>query len=530
VKLLLSLLLVSSSTSAGGLFSNEEIPDQVSSGGGLFSSEEVPSSTSPFEEDASLALPASFQPKVRSTIELFSEARVDTAFDKENENVLELRLSGKFSLDVDFADKLSAYIAPGFAYQAAWTESLDDRGFLFLQIPEAYITWGSGRTYLRVGTQVFNWGTSDFAAPADVLNPTDLRRGLVAGTDPTANKIPVLAVEGVTGIGPFTIKGVIQPFFTPSRFFLSGWDDSIGAIAGGGAFAFPDLSSILGPATSDHIGDQLLLTDRPQDRPDSATFAARATLQLDTVDLSMTAVHGWENLPRVQFEPALAAVGAQLIDSIGTGQPIDPFAAAPLFDQLNQAIESGRPLLEGSYERRTLIGMDASIALDPFILKLDVAYTFERTLYTQDFFPVTRPWLNSTIGLEYIMGDELQILTEVFALTVMDVRSNERLQLIEPISAPPSTMDIAGKERSVALGGAIAAIRYNMLDGDLNLDLVAVTTLNRGDWFFLPALNYKLSDNQKISLSAFVIEGKDRGYGALFSHNDRVQLGYTWSM
>ena len=174
--------------------------------------------------------------------------------------------------------------------------------------------------------------------------------------------------------------------------------------------------------------------------------------------------------------------------------------------------------------------MDASIALDPFILKLDVAYTFERTLYTQDFFPVTRPWLNSTIGLEYIMGDELQILTEVFALTVMDVRSNERLQLIEPISAPPSTMDIAGEERSVALGGAIAAIRYNMLDGDLNLDVVTVTTLNRGDWFFLPALNYKLSDNQKLSLSAFIIEGKDSGYGALFSHNDRVQLGYTWSM
>ena len=99
------------------------------------------SSTSPFEEDADLAFPASFQPKVRSTIELFSEARVDTAFDKENENVLELRMSGKFSLDVDFAKNLSAFIAPGFAYQAAWTESLDDRGFLFLQIPEAYITW-----------------------------------------------------------------------------------------------------------------------------------------------------------------------------------------------------------------------------------------------------------------------------------------------------------------------------------------------------------------------------------------------------
>lgn len=530
MKLLIALLAVSSSTTGGGLFSTEEVPDQVSSSG-LFSSEEVPDTSGSSGLFSSVPDAPVFAPKVRSTIEFSTEASVDTAFDRDQENILELSITGKFSLDVDFAPSLSAYVAPKFDHQTAWTESFDDRGFLFLSVPEAYLTWGQGRTYIRMGTQVFNWGTSDFAAPADVLNPMDLRKGLVSGSDPGANKIPVLAAEAVTGFGPFTLRGVFQPFFTPSRFFLSGWDDSIGSIAAatGAGFMFPDLSGLLGNATADHIGDQLLITNRPEDRPDSGTIGARATVQLDMLDFSVTAVHGWESFPRIKFDPALAIVGGQLLDSLASGKAIDPLAAAPAFDALNTAIESGQELLEGSYERRTLVGADASIALDPIILKIDLAYTFERTLYTQDFYPVARPWLNASLGLEYIMGDELQILTEVFALTVFDVRSNERLQLLEPIAAPPSVLDIEGKERTIAMGGAIAAIRYNVLEGDLNFDFVTVSTLNRGDWFFMPAVNYKLNDDQKINIGALIIEGKADGYGGLFSHNDRVHIGYSWS-
>lgn len=528
MNLLVALLAVITSTAGGGLFSSEEIPDSVANSpssdesGGLFSSEEIPGAT-PF---ASV-----FTPKVRSAISLHGQSALDTAFDHAGENILELRLGAKLILDVDFESSLSAFVAPKFDHVTAWTEDLDDRGFLFLNVPEAYVTWGQGRTYLRVGTQIFNWGTSDFAAPADVLNPIDLRSGMMGGLDPSANKIPVLAAELVSGLGPMTFRAVVQPFFTPSRFFLSGWDDSIGALAGasGSGPALPDLGIILGDATADHIGDQLLITKRPEDRPDNATFAARATFQFELADVSVTAVHGWESFPRIKMDPALALVGAQLLESLAKKEPIDALKAAPAFDALNTALEMGKELMEGSYERRTLIGADASIAVDPFVIKLDLAYTLERTLYTQDFYPVARPWLNAAFGLEYIMGDELQILAEVFALTVMDVRSNERIQLIEPIAAAPSLLDISGAERTVAMPGAIAAIRYNILEGDLSLELVMVSTLTRGDWFFMPAMTYRLSDSQKINLGGLFIEGQDGGYAGLFGHNDRIHLGYIWS-
>ena len=331
MNLLIALLVVSSSSTGGSLFSDELVPDQAA-GGGLFSNEEIPDSSLATGDGLYSSVPGVpvFSPKVRTTIELRSETRLDTAFDRDGENILELSLGGKFSMDVDFSPTLSAYVVPKFEHQTAWTEDFDDRGFLFLNVPEAYLTWGKGRSYVRIGTQVFNWGTSDFAAPADVLNPMDLRKGLVAGTDPSANKIPVLAAEAVTGIGPITLRGVFQPFFTPSRFFLSGWDDSMGSIAAatGSGFMFPDLSGILGPATADHIGDQLLITKRPEDRPDSASVGARATLQLDSMDLSVTAVHGWESFPRIKFDPALALVGAQLLDSLASKKPIDPLAAA----------------------------------------------------------------------------------------------------------------------------------------------------------------------------------------------------------
>jgi len=531
VNLLVALLAVTTSTAGGGLFSSEEIPDKP--GGGLFSNEEIPdaspsSSSSMFSPVADAPV---FTPKVRSTIELHGQGAADTAFDHPDENVLEFRWGGKLVMDVDISSSLSAYVAPKFEHVTAWTEDLDDRGFLFLNVPEAYVTWGEGRTYLRVGTQVFNWGTSDFAAPADVLNPVDLRSGMMGSLDPSSIKIPVLAAELVSGFGPLTIRGVVQPFFTPSRFFLSGWDDSLGSLAGasGAGPALPDLGVLLGDATADHIGNQLLLTKRPEDRPDNASFAARATLQFDAADISLTAVHGWESFPRIKMDPSLQKVGAILIDSFANKEPIDPLDAVDEFEALNTALEMDKELISGSYERRTLIGMDASIAADPFILKLDIAYTFERTLYTQDFRPVARPWINAAVGLEYFMGDELQILAEVFALTVLDIRSNERIQLIEPVSAAPSVLDISGKERTVAMPGAIVAVRYNMLDGDLNFDVVAVSTLTRGDWFFMPSANYKLSDNQKISIGGLIIEGKEGGYAGLFGHNDRVHLGYTWS-
>ncbi len=53
------------------------------------------------------------------------------------------------------------------------------------------------------GALTFNWGASDLIGPCDVLNPLDYRRNFVAALDDL--KIPVLAAELVTALGPLTV-------------------------------------------------------------------------------------------------------------------------------------------------------------------------------------------------------------------------------------------------------------------------------------------------------------------------------------
>src|SRR5439155_21621912 len=125
--------------------------------------------------------------------------------------------------------------------------------------------------------------------------------------------------------------------------------------------------------------------------------------------------------------------------------------------RIQTALQRGEKVFEGKYNRRNLFGFDSVLALDPFVLKLDVAYTLERTSYTQDYRPVTNPWLNAVLGAEYLSGDDLQVVFEAFALTIFDVRSNYRLALIEPRAPPPSSADVGG--RTIVLPGVAGIIR-----------------------------------------------------------------------
>ncbi len=568
----LALLLATTSTTGGSLFSDEPIPDAsgggglfsdapvpdvAGGGGGLFSAEPIPDSPGGegalFGEDedvealaaearaAELGDEASgteadwtppFEPRIRVSVTLDAKASVDTAFDRDGENVLELLLAAQLQIDADFDHGLSAYVAPRVRQVTAFTRSFDDRELLYLDTPEAYVTWGSGRSHLRVGTQIFAWGSSELAAPSDVLNPMDLRGGAVSGADPSGAKIPVLAAEAVTGFGPVTLRGVLIPFFTPSRFFVTGWDDAVGVVGAASGFVIPDLTPLIAAPTLDRTADLLLITDRPNDRPDAATLGLRATAQLGDLDVSMSGVYGWETLPALTVDPNVALVAGKLGESLAQGLPIDPLDPDLLraFESVNQAIEQGRPLLEGRYLRRALLGADASWAVDPFVIKLDLAYTFQRTLYTQDFRAVRRPWLNASLGAEYIHGETLQVMVELFALTAFDLRSNERLSLLEPRAPAPSELDIAGAERTVAMPGAAAIVRWSALEGDLTADLAVLSTLTRGDVFILPSINYQLGPHQKIGLSALIFEGRSDSYGGYYSHNDRVTVSYRWSL
>lgn len=468
-----------------------------------------------------------FEPSVRASVRLDARISIDTRFDQKGEHVVELGLGGRLELDVDIANDLSAFTAPSFFYVSAVTRDFSDREVVYVSVPETRLSWSFGPFDLRVGALVFNWGASDLIGPSDVLNPFDYRRNFVAAIDDA--KIPVLAAELVLSHGPLTVRGVVEPFFTPSRFFLIGWDTSLLQSSLGRGLDAPALETVLGQPTLDDIGDRLLITRRPQDRLDNATFAARATLTFDDLDLSLTAVHGWEPIPRISAHPDLVIITSILADSVAKNRPIDTsdprlFAA---LGRLQDVLQRGQGVFEGRYTRRDVLGFDGVLAVDPLIFKIDVAYTFHRTAYTHEFRPVAHPWLLAVAGVEYFEGDDLQIIVEGFALTILDVKSSYRLLLIEANTPPPSTTD-AG-QRTLAVPGIAGIVRYSMFEGDLRFELGGIASLSRGDLLMMPSVTYRLEEAQQIALGALLIEGRADGYGGAYSHNDFVFLQYQWT-
>lgn len=513
--LLLTLTVSSTATfqpEGGGLFSDEPI-----GGDGLFGA----------TLDASPE-PAGFEPRLRSKLELEALTATDLAYET-GEQVFELQLAGRLELEAEVQPGLNLYVHPKFRHVSAIAEDGSDRQFLFINTPEAYATWNPGILQLRAGALVFAWGSSDFIAPNDVLNPYDLRRLPLGATSLADAKIPVLAAEASLRLGPLTVRGVVQPIFNPTRFFLTGWDTAL-TRAMATAQDLSALEGAISPATLDQAGDLIFINEMPAQHPGNGTFAGRATLELPNLDLSVTAVYGWDPVPSLRIDPDLVFLGTELASSVTNGEDfdlLDPEVLAAV-DRIRAATAQGRTLARGTYDRRSMLGFDLSWALDPVILKLDVAYTFDRTLYTQaDYRPVRHPWLSTVVGVEYLYGETFQLIVEAFALTVFDIQSSYRLLLVEPMAAPPSPFD--GTVRTVSLGGVIGVARYSFLDGQLQLELGATSTFDRGDFAVLPAVRWNPTDHHRLALGAVVLGGKAGSYGEIYGGNDQLYLSYIFS-
>lgn len=483
----------------------------------------APASPAPAIEPPS---PPPLLSSVRTAFHLDARLAVDTAFDLPGEQVAALWLGARFELELPVSRSVVVFVAPRVQIVSAVDRQLNDRHALYLVTPETRVTWSFGPFDLRVGTLVFSWGASDIIAPSDVLNPIDYRRSFFTALDD--NKIPVLAAELVTRLGPLTLRGVVEPFFTPSRFYLTGWDTALLQPSQAPAQEAAVLGSLLGNATLDQVGDRLLVDHPPPERPGSGTFGARGTLNALGADISLTAVHGWEPLPQIIVNPDLIGIASAFASAVAGHRPvlIDDRLLTQLAS-LQSAIKNGQAIFDGHYQRRDLVGFDVVYPLDPFVLKIDTSYTFARSYYTQDFRPITNPWISSVVGLEYARGEQLEIELEAFTLAILGVHATDRLAYIEASAPPPSTTSAAG--RTIAFPGLTGLARWNPLEGDLRLELGWVASLTRGDLVLLPAIRYRIDDTQTVSVGAMLVEGHADGYGGAYHHDSEVYLKYQWN-
>ncbi len=457
----------------------------------------------------------------RARFEVSATGGIDTSFEKPGEQILFFGVSGLVELDVELSRSLSIFAQPKFYHATTWNRSLDDRQMLYLNTPEAYVRYRDSFVSLKIGALVHKWGSSDLIAPSDVLNPQDLRLGLING-----NKIPTLGAQVEAQLGPLTLTAVVQPFFAASRYHLVGWDYAI--LQPNKFMGNPTrtLEAVYGPGTLDRIGDEMVATERPQDSLDNGTYALRGLVELGDLSLAMSFVHGWDSIPTMVVNEDLLTVANAVWQEVEQRRfrPVgisDEVDAALV--RLQDAVEAGRPLFNGRFQRRTLLGIDANYVLDPVILKLDVAYTFKRTFYTEGPLATRHPWLNAAFGFEYVRGQEFQLLVEGYFSAVLDVPERELLIFLE------STGSSREQGRIVPIYGISAVMRYMIIEEELGLEAAAIYNIGQGDVLLAPALFWRLDDQQQLRASLVLIEGSEDSYGDTFSHNDQVLVTYKYA-
>lgn len=451
-----------------------------------------------------------FDPTVRFGGRLGLKVLADTRRDREGEDLVESR--GR--LDLELAGRLtpefSALVSGRMTHETRAPErDLDGARFLYeAELRDAWFTSRFGATVLTIGNQTIRWGTADANSPNDVINPVDYREGLVA--DFETPLIPVLAARAthtvLLGTRTLTFEGVYVPFFAPHRVALFGTDWA--PVNREPQFAaFADLfRQAFSTAAEEDIQPLLVTTDPPDESPRNGSAGARVAWAGSGFDLRLNAFYGWDRVPELVVDPILLDV----LQALAGGQP--PLAAlAPHAGELQKKLEAGDELFATRHHRQLVLGADGVVVLGDFAFKGDVAWSPERTLYTEDLRPVRPAVLSWAGGVDYMPSTSFNVTVEVFGLRALD--------------DPPPGTDYLFIGRNFV--NVVGLVRWMLFDDDLTLQLSGQYGISKEDFLIAPLAAWRVVEGHEVAVGALLLEGPDESTGGVFDANDHVFARYV---
>ncbi len=380
------------------------------------------------------------------------------------------------------------------------------KGQLEVDTGDAYVDVYSPRVDLRLGRQTFAWGANPVFAPADALNPPDLRQGGIFA-DPADAKLPVLAASAHGSLGPLDLVVAYVPVFEPARYDVVGQNDGFVQPGLLPYFPIPNVDGFLDATVEDYRQTALVETSRPKGFPQDGDVGVRLRSKLGPATLGATFLYAHEAVPRVYMDPQLASVVA----SVSNGQPVDLATAA----SVGARLAAGEKLFFGDHPRYVLVGADASVLVGPAEVDVDVGYKPKRTEYLQDLTPVTRPSLTAVVGVSDARGGDLVLSLTYGALVVFGMNPGERLFLFEPQATDASS------PRAALVHGLVGLAGYRFLDGDLLVEARGAFELNQDSFAIGPRAVYRVGDHLSFAAGAeFWIGPPLSPFGYFWRNND----------
>lgn len=456
----------------------------------------------PLEEAAGSGVTA------RAYGQLLLDLGVDTRFDGAplglEENVAQSLARARLGLDVRLTERLRALVEGRLRWRGATQEGWRrTKAYAEAELGEAFLDLYTPEVDLRLGQQIMAFGANVAFAPTDLLNPRDLREGLLLGA-PEDAKLAVPAARALTQVGKVAFTAAWVPFFAPSRYVVFGQDEALVQPPLG--VAVP--TSRVDPSIEDALQPRLLETARPQAYPWLGDFGARASLKLgEDVRAGLSYVWVNEKLPQVTIDPELEA----LLASQARGAALDPALALSVENRLR----AGEQLFRGEYGRQQVLGLELSALVRTTQVDVDLAYSPSQTLYDADLSFVRKPVYTLVVGVTQAEDSPLVFGVNYLALAVPDVRAEELLFLLEPGTA-------RGGARTAFFHLLVGDVTYALLDDTLRLGLRAAFDPLQRSFALAPSVAWWPRSDLSVGLGAELFQGSAYSPFGYFGRNDQV--------
>jgi hypothetical protein len=471
-----------------------------------------------FESDAGVpaapvetfsSAPAS--PTVRVYGWAWATGAVDTSFDSPRgaplaENVAEGRLKTLLGVDVKLTERIRV-VLEGRAQVRLVTQREFDRakGFFEPMLGDAYVDFYTSKVDLRVGNQRIPLGANPALAPADALNPRDLRESILQ-SELEDTLLPVFAIRAQGDVGKVTWLAAYVPFFEPHRYFVFGQDESLVQPGLGPAFD----NTRIDPSIEDYIQPRILETQRP---PPFAGDIALRVVRNGRVKVGASWVWMNEKLPRVVVDPELSA----LMASQAKGEPADPALAASVLNRF----QAGETLYSGTYKRSHLFSLEGSALLGPGQLDVDVTFTPRQTYFDVDFSPLDKAALTWVLGYSQASDSPLFYTVGYLGMAVFDVGAQQQLFLIEPATA-------VGAARTAFFHLFLGTVGYGFFDKKLEVSLRAGFEPIQLSVAIGPKVSWEIVSGLRVFAAAEFYAGQAWTPFGYFGRNDKVLVGVRY--
>ncbi len=339
---------------------------------------------------------------------------------------------------------------------------------------EVYATYSAGPLDLRLGRQFVFWGGTTWSPPADQLSPWD-RSNMSAEIEDY--RVARTGARGLVYLGGLTLDLVWLPIFEGDR----------GPAA---------------PATLDGLPVETS-AERPPATLAESEIALRVSDTLAGLDWALTALRGRDKQAEITVQPRLAAAS-----------PGGPFVPQVMVWQQR-------------WPELQLLGLDLARAFDPFLLRLETAYS-RRPEAGADA-PLRRPSsLRSVASLGYQYSEDLSC----------ELQLNYERLLPYDRAEWQAAIDRLGTESPA--GALPRAPRGQELEGSLLLRLrfsprvagqaLVMTDLQDFDLFSMTFVSWELASGLNAYLGAVVFWGDDdTTYGRLTDSSQAfAELKYSF--